>query len=59
MSSAALDRLLAVLILIQVASGLLTLRAGIPATAPLVWLHGLPTRRGLDWVKWVAEIEVA
>jgi hypothetical protein len=41
MSSAALDRLLAVLIVIQVASGLLTLRAGIPATAPLFWLHGL------------------
>ena len=41
MSSAALDRLLAALLLVQLASGLLTLRAGIPATAPLFWLHGL------------------
>ncbi len=41
MSSAALDRSLAVLLVIQVASGLLTLRAGVPATAPLFWLHGL------------------
>ena len=41
MSSAALDRLLASLLLVQLASGLLTLRAGIPATAPLFWLHGL------------------
>src|SRR5687767_10247376 len=41
MSSAALDRLLAALLVVQVASGLLTLRAGIPATAPLFWLHGL------------------
>lgn len=40
-SSATLDRLLAVLLVIQVASGLLTLRAGVPATAPLFWLHGL------------------
>lgn len=41
MSSAALDRLLAILIAAQVVSGLLTLRAGVPATAPLFWLHGL------------------
>ena len=41
MSSAALDRLLAVLLVAQVATGLLTLRAGIPATAPLFWLHGV------------------
>lgn len=41
MSTAALDRLLAALLVVQVASGLLTLRAGIPATAPLFWLHGL------------------
>ena len=41
MSSAALDRLLASLLLVELTSGLLTLRAGIPATAPLFWLHGL------------------
>ncbi len=41
MSSAALDRLLAILLVAQLASGLLTLRAGVPATAPLFWLHGL------------------
>ena len=41
MSSAALDRLLAILLVVQLASGLLTLRAGIPATAALFWLHGL------------------
>jgi hypothetical protein len=41
MSTAALDRLLAVLLVAQLASGLLTLRAGVPATAPLFWLHGL------------------
>lgn len=41
MSGATLDRLLAVLLVIQLAGGLLTLRAGIPATAPLFWLHGL------------------
>ena len=41
MTSAALDRLLAVLLVAQLASGLLTLRAGVPATAPLFWLHGL------------------
>lgn len=41
MSSAALDRLLAILLVAQIASGLLTLRAGVPATAPLFWLHGL------------------
>ena len=41
MSGAALDRLLAFLLVTQLASGLLTLRAGVPATAPLFWLHGL------------------
>lgn len=41
MSSAALDRLLATLLLAELASGLLTLRAGVPATAPLFWLHGM------------------
>ncbi len=41
MSGAALDRLLAVLLAVQLASGLLTLRSGVPATAPLFWLHGL------------------
>ena len=41
MSSAALDRLLGFLLAVQLASGLLTLRAGVPATAPLFWLHGL------------------
>ena len=41
MSSAALDRLLATLLAAELATGLLTLRAGIPATAPLFWLHGL------------------
>lgn len=41
MGSAALDRLLAVLLLALLASGLLTLRAGVPATAPLFWLHGV------------------
>jgi len=40
-SSAALDRLLAFLLAAQLATGLLTLRAGIPATAPLFWAHGL------------------
>ena len=41
MTTAALDRLLALLVAVQVISGLLTLRAGVPATAPLFWLHGL------------------
>jgi Oxidoreductase molybdopterin binding domain len=40
-SSAALDRLLAILLVAQLASGLLTLRSGVPATAPLFWFHGL------------------
>lgn len=39
--NAALDRLLAALIAVQIASGLLTLRSGVPSTAPLFWLHGL------------------
>jgi len=41
MSTAALDRLLAILLVVQLASGLLTLRSGVPSTAPLFWLHGL------------------
>ena len=41
MSSAALDRLLAILLVIQLASGLLTLRSGVAATTPLFWLHGI------------------
>lgn len=41
MSSAALDRLLAILVAAQVVSGLLSLRAGVPATAPIFWFHGL------------------
>jgi hypothetical protein len=41
MSTSALDRLLAVLLVAQLATGLLTLRSGVPATAPLFWLHGL------------------
>ncbi|HSK94368.1 MAG TPA: molybdopterin-dependent oxidoreductase [Candidatus Angelobacter sp.] len=41
MSTAALDRSLAVLLAAQLATGLLTLRSGVPATAPLFWLHGL------------------
>ena len=41
MSGAALDRLLAILLVVQLASGLLTLRSGVPATAPLFWLHGI------------------
>ena len=41
MSSAALDRLLAILLVAQLTSGLLTLRSGVPATAPLFWFHGL------------------
>jgi hypothetical protein len=41
MSSAALDRLLAILLVALLASGLLTLRSGVPATAPLFWFHGI------------------
>jgi hypothetical protein len=41
MGSAALDRLLAILLVVQLASGLLTLRSGVPTTAPLFWLHGI------------------
>ena len=41
MSSAALDRLLAVLLAAALVTGLITLRAGIPATAPLFWFHGI------------------
>jgi hypothetical protein len=40
-SSASLDRLLAFLLVAQLASGLISLRAGVPATAPLFWFHGL------------------
>ena len=41
MRTAALDRLLAVLLVTQLASGLLSLRSGTPPTAPLFWLHGI------------------
>lgn len=41
MSAAALDRLLAILIAAQLATGLLTLRAGVPVAAPLFAAHGL------------------
>jgi hypothetical protein len=41
MSGAALDRLLAFLLVTQLTTGLLTLRSGQPATAPLFLLHGL------------------
>ncbi len=41
MSAAALDRLLAILVALQLATGLLSLRAGSPPTAPLFVLHGL------------------
>jgi len=40
-SSAALDRLLALLLAAQITTGLVSLRAGAPATAPLFWVHGL------------------
>lgn len=40
-STAALDRLLAALVLAQLATGLLTLRAGTPSSAPLFIAHGL------------------
>jgi len=41
MSTATLDRLLAILIALQLATGLLTLRAGSPPAAPLFVVHGL------------------
>lgn len=41
MSGAALDRLLAILLVAQLTTGLLSLRSGQPATAPLFALHGL------------------
>ncbi len=41
MSTATLDRLLAILIAAQLATGLLSLRAGSPPTAPLFVAHGL------------------
>jgi len=41
MSAAALDRLLAILVAAQLATGLLSLRAGSPPTAPLFVVHGL------------------
>lgn len=41
MSAAALDRLLAFLVTAQLVTGLLSLRAGSPPTAPLFVLHGL------------------
>ena len=41
MSTATLDRLLAIIIAAQLATGLLSLRAGSPPTAPLFVAHGL------------------
>ena len=41
MSAAALDRLLAILLAAQLATGLLSLRAGSPPTAPLFVVHGV------------------
>jgi DMSO/TMAO reductase YedYZ molybdopterin-dependent catalytic subunit len=41
MSAAALDRLLAILVAAQLVTGLLSLRAGSPPTAPLFALHGV------------------
>ena len=41
MSAAALDRLLAILVAAQLGTGLLSLRAGSPPTAPLFVLHGI------------------
>ncbi|HEX2194358.1 MAG TPA: molybdopterin-dependent oxidoreductase [Candidatus Limnocylindria bacterium] len=41
MSAAALDRLLALLVAAQLATGLLSLRAGSPPTAPLFVAHGV------------------
>jgi DMSO/TMAO reductase YedYZ molybdopterin-dependent catalytic subunit len=41
MSTAALDRLLAIVIAAQLATGLLSLRAGSPPTAPLFVAHGI------------------
>lgn len=41
MSAAALDRLLALLVMAQLVTGLLSLRAGSPPTAPLFVAHGL------------------
>src|ERR671924_526450 len=41
MRAASLDRLLALLVVAQLITGLLTLRAGTPATAPLFATHGI------------------
>jgi DMSO/TMAO reductase YedYZ molybdopterin-dependent catalytic subunit len=41
MSTAAVDRLLAILLAAQLITGLISLRAGEPGFAPLFWLHGL------------------
>lgn len=41
MSTATLDRLLALLLAAQLATGLLSLRSGVPATAPVFLAHGL------------------
>jgi hypothetical protein len=41
MSAAALDRLLAILVAAQLATGLISLRAGSPPTAPLFVVHGV------------------
>jgi molybdopterin-dependent oxidoreductase-like protein protein len=41
LSATAVDRLLALVVAVQLATGLVTLRAGAPATAPLFVAHGL------------------
>jgi hypothetical protein len=41
MHAAALDRVLALLVTAQLATGLVSLRAGVPTAAPLFWIHGL------------------
>jgi hypothetical protein len=52
MSSAALDRLLAALIAAQLLTGLVSLRAGSPPTAPLFVIHGLLGGALLAAVAW-------
>ena len=45
MSAAALDRLLAILVAALLVTGLFSLRAGSPPTAPLFVLHGVLARQ--------------
>jgi DMSO/TMAO reductase YedYZ molybdopterin-dependent catalytic subunit len=52
MSAAALDRLLAILVAAQLATGLLSLRAGSPPTAPLFVVHGVLGGALLAAVAW-------